>query len=127
MTSHVRISAAEYRQTKRAAKNKYGAKKVTIDGITFDSKREGAYYTELRQRQILDEVTAVEMQKPYVLKGPDGSVITTYRADFCFFDVTAGRYRVVDVKGGKATQTDVFRLKRKMMKSFLGIDVEVVT
>ena len=27
--------------------SKYGAKKVTIDGITFDSKAEGRYYEHL--------------------------------------------------------------------------------
>ncbi|NCB66288.1 MAG: DUF1064 domain-containing protein, partial [Bacilli bacterium] len=30
---------------------KYNAKKVTIDGITFDSKAEGAYYQHLLRLQ----------------------------------------------------------------------------
>ena len=29
--------------------SKYGAKKVTIDGITFDSKAEGRYYEHLQK------------------------------------------------------------------------------
>lgn len=55
--------------------------------------------------------------------GPDGVLITTYKCDFAFWDLKADRFRVIDVKG---VETDVFKLKRKMMKSFLGIDVETV-
>ncbi len=45
----MRISAAEFRQTAR--RNKYGAKKTTLDGITFDSKAEARYYAALKQRE----------------------------------------------------------------------------
>jgi hypothetical protein len=102
---------------------KYGNRKVIIDGITFDSKREGDYYAELRIREKAGEVVAVEMQRPFALLGSNGELMATYRADFAFWDNTAGRFRVIDVKG---FSTKEFKLKRKMMKGLLGIDVEIV-
>ncbi|WP_139975821.1 DUF1064 domain-containing protein [Ochrobactrum sp. CGA5] len=117
----MRMSAAEFHQTAR--RNKYGAKKTTLDGITFDSKAEARFYAELKQREKAGEVGGVELQRPFVILGPKGELITTYRADFAFWDFEEDRFRVIDVKG---VETPVFRLKRKLVKSFLGIDVEVV-
>lgn len=116
----MRMSAAEFRQS--AKPNKYGAKKTTLDGITFDSKAEARYYASLKQREKAGEVHSVELQRPYVL-AVDGFLITTYKADFAFWDQIEERQRVIDVKG---VVTPVFRLKQKMMKAIYGIDVEIV-
>lgn len=122
------ISAARYREAvRKPKKNKFGARKTVVDGITFASRAEAKFYSQLKLREQAREVGLVELQRPFALIGPDGMLITTYRCDFAFYDYVEDRFRVLDVKGGKATQTDTFRLKRKMMKSFLGIDVEVVT
>lgn len=104
-------------------RSKYGNKKVMLDGLLFDSKREAAYYSELKIREKAGEVTGVEMQRPFALLGSNGMLIATFRADFCFWDNTAGRFRCIDVKG---FDTPVGKLKRKMMKGLLGIDVEIV-
>lgn len=104
-------------------RSKYGATKTMLDGITFDSKREAAYYSELKIREKAGEVTGVEMQRPFALLGINGTLMATFRADFCFWDNTAGRFRCIDVKG---FDTPVGKLKRKMMKGLLGIDVEIV-
>jgi hypothetical protein len=118
-----RISAAEFRQASQARKSKYGNKKVVVDGIRFDSKREAAYYGELKMREKAGEVSAVELQKPFPLLGHQGELMTTYKADFVFWDNQEERYRVIDVKG---VETKEFRLKRKMMRGLLGIEVEIV-
>lgn len=119
-----RLTAAEYRQSQRAKQNKYRAKKTVVDGITFDSKREAAYYGELKIREKAGEVSGVELQRSFALIGPDGSLICTYKADFCFLDHQQdSRFRVVDTKG---VITPEFRLKKKLMRSLLGIEVEVV-
>jgi len=117
----MRMSAAEFRQIPK--RNKYGAKKTTLDGITFDSKAEANYFAQLKQREKAGEVGGVELQRPFVVLGPKGELITTYKADFAFWDFKEDRFRVIDVKG---VQTPVFRLKRKLVKAFLGVDVEVV-
>lgn len=104
-------------------RSKYGNKKVMIDGILFDSKREGDYYAELKLREKAGEVVGVEMQRPFALLGSAGLLMATYKADFCFWDNVADRFRCIDVKG---FATKEFKLKRKMMKGLLGIDVEIV-
>lgn len=115
------MTAAEFRQQTKP--NKYGAKKTVVDGITFDSRAEARYYVQLKLREQAGEVGGVELQRPFAVLGPKGELITTYKADFAFWDFTEDRFRVIDVKG---VETPVFRLKRKMVKAFLGIDVEVV-
>ena len=119
---NTRLSSQEYRaQTAKPKRNKYGAKRTVIDGVLFDSKAEATYYTALKMREKAGEVSAVELQRPFSLLGPKGELICTYKADFCFWDHKADRFRVVDVKG---VETSVFKLKRKMMKVLLGIEVE---
>ena len=97
--------------------NKYNARKVTIDGITFDSQSEGRYYQHLLGLMESGVVESFEMQKPYTLldKFPHPKTGMTIRAikyvpDFEVI-YTDGRVEVVDVKG---MQTDVFRMKCKL-------------
>ncbi len=116
------------RQQLRAAiapkkRSKYRNEPVVIDGIRFDSKREAAYFAALKLREKAGEVGGVELQKPFPILGPKGELICTYRADFAFWDHKEDRFRVIDVKG---VETDVFKLKRKLMRAFKGIEIEVV-
>jgi hypothetical protein len=118
------IPVSEYRQqAKKPRKNKYRNQPVVVDGIRFASKREAAYYGELRMREKAGEVGAVELQRRFQLLGEKGELICVYVADFCFWDHTQDRFRVVDVKG---VETEAFKLKRRMMRVLKGIDVEVV-
>jgi hypothetical protein len=103
-------------------RNKYGAESSWIDGIRFASKAEAKYYKMLKYRERLGEVTDVRLQEPFVVLGPKGQVVTTYRADFCFWDVKEGRQRVIDVKG---IQTPTFKLKKRVVEAFLGITIEL--
>lgn len=103
-------------------KNKFGAVRTTLDGITFDSKREAAYYAELKLRERAGEVADVEIQKPFLLSH-SAMVIGTYRSDFSFFDAREGKHRVIDVKG---KDTPLSKWKRKHVLAQYGILVEVV-
>lgn len=116
-----RISAAEFRKA-TGKRSKYGNRKVVVDGITFDSKREADYYAELKIRERAGEVDDIRLQEPFVLAF-QGCLICTYRADFTFYDRRERRQRVVDTKG---FITPEFRLKAKMMRALLGIEVEIV-
>ena len=97
--------------------SKYGAKKVTIDGITFDSKAEGRYYEHLQKLKKTGVVEDFEMQKVFTLLDRfahprTGRIVraVTYRADFEVY-YTDGRVEVVDIKG---FMTPEFRIKAKM-------------
>lgn len=114
MTPHTKASAPR--------KNKFGAVKTTLDGITFDSKREAAYYAELKIRERVGEVVDVELRKPFSLV-INGQLIGTYRCDFAFYDNRTKCYRVVDVKG---METREFKRTKRLMRAIHGIDVEVV-
>lgn len=121
-TDHV--SAAEYRAGLREPKKrKYRNEPVVIDGRRYASKREAAYCENLILLEKAGKIGGLEFQKRFSLLGPKGEVICTYVADAAFWDHEQDRFRVIDVKG---VETDVFKLKRKMMRAIKGIDVEVV-
>jgi hypothetical protein len=116
-----RMSAADLRAIAKR-QQKYGNVITTVDGIKFHSKREAAYYSELKLREKAGEVYEVELQRPYALT-IDGRLICTYIADFVFFDQTVMRTRCIDVKG---METDLFKIKRKLMKAIHNVEVECV-
>ncbi|MDE2104328.1 MAG: DUF1064 domain-containing protein [Patescibacteria group bacterium] len=117
------ISASQYRAMKTAPKNKYGAKRTTVGGITFDSKAEADHYLRLRLLEKAGEISALERQKPFLLVAGAGKLVGTYRADFVFFDHAMNRQRVLDVKG---FDTPLSKFKRKFVRALYGIEVEIV-
>ena len=101
--------------------NKYNAKKVTIDGITFASKSEGRYYQHLLGLMESGVVESFEMQKPYTLldKFPHPKTGKTVRAikytpDFEVI-YADGHVEVVDTKGMK-TRDFIMRCKMFMFR-----------
>jgi len=104
---------------------KYKNKKVELDGITFDSKREAQYYSQLLLLQKAGKVSDIECHPRYDIN-VNGRRIGFYKADFRFMDLEQSRQRVVDVKS-KATVTAVFRLKAKLVEAlYPGTEIEVV-
>jgi len=98
-------------------KNKYNAKKITLDGITFDSQAEARYYKRLLKLKKSGVVEDFEMQKVFTLldkfEHPQtGRIVRAvkYVADFEVI-YTDGRVEVVDIKG---FLTPEFRIKAKM-------------
>lgn len=101
--------------------NKYHAKKTTIDGITFDSLKESRRYTYLKMLLKAHEIKDLELQKKFLLQEAFTKNGKRYRkieyiADFYYFDIKANKYIVEDVKGGKATQTRVYLIKKKLFE-----------
>lgn len=101
--------------------NKYGAKKVEIDGHIFDSRLEGRYYEHLLYLMNDGVVESFEMKKSYTLldKFPHPKTGKTVRAikytpDFEVI-YTDGHVEVVDTKGMK-TRDFVMRCKMFMFR-----------
>ena len=129
-----------YRWQRKAKTNKYNAKKVSVDGIEFDSKKEARRYQELLLLQKAGEIYMLERQKVYELlpaqREPDtvgkrGGVIkgklleraVEYVADFVYTDKN-GKTVVEDVKGFREGGAyAVFVLKRKLMLYRYGIKI----
>lgn len=115
-------SLAEYRAIDTGRKNKFNARRVTVDGRTYDSNAEALFGEQLRIRERAGEVAEIERQRKYEL-AVHGVRIGEYRADFVFWDFVKCRYRIIDVKG---FDTPLSRWKRKHVKAQYGVEVEIV-
>ena len=121
-------------------RSKYGAKKITRDGITFDSKREAQRYVELSLLERAGAITELQRQVEFVLipaqREPDtigkrggvikGKVIEhkcSYVADFVYKE--NGKLVVEDVKS-PITKTKDYVIKRKLMLYIHGIVIKEV-
>ena len=108
--------------------SKYRSRKVTVNGIVFDSHREARRYQELQLLLRAGEISQLEMQKKYTLipaqKKPSGGTerACTYTADFAYKDKT-GREIVEDSKGMRTQQ---YIIRRKLMLYVHGIEVKEV-
>lgn len=95
------------------SRNKYGAKKVVIDGIKFDSKREAQRYTELKLLERAGEITDLKLQPRYYLENDHIKVVGRnkhplfYTADFEYIE--KGERVIEDVKG-MITQASSLRM-----------------
>lgn len=89
--------------------NKYHARKVVIDGITFASGLEGRRYRMLKLMERAGEITDLRLQVTYNLE-VNGIKIGKYIADFVY--LLNGVDVIEDAKG---KQTDIFKLKFKFM------------
>lgn len=99
--------------------NKYFNKKVIIDGIKFESKKEGKRYTELKLLKRAGLIKELELQKVFELqpkyinaKGEHIRAIT-YKADFYYYDKEKEKYVVEDTKGYR---TEAYKIKKKMFE-----------
>ena len=107
-------------------KNKFGAVKKVVDDIKFDSTKEANRYAQLKLLVRAGKIRDLRLQVRYDLipsqKFRDGKTMigTYYLADFVYFDCDKGCEVVEDVKGKK---TDVYQIKRKLMKLILDIEI----
>lgn len=96
--------------------SKYNAKKITIDGHDFPSKREAERYCELKLFLKAGEIRNLVLQPRFLLQDEffDKNGVKhkkiEYVADFFYID-KEGRNVVEDVKG---VLTDVYKIKKKM-------------
>lgn len=125
--------------------SKYLAKKVTVDGIKFDSQKEANRYVELKILERAGEIQNLQMQVPYILLPTQYETVTEYTpkthkpksvqkvvekqvkyiADFQYKQ--DGKTIVEDVKGYRDGQAyALFKLKRKLMLYFHGIKIKEV-
>ena len=94
---------------------KYGAKKVVVDEIVFDSKMESQYYLYLKEKKGNGEIKDFTLQPEFILQpkfekqGKKYRPIT-YKADFKVIH-NDDRVEIVDVKG---FTTNDFKIKAKL-------------
>lgn len=121
--------------------NKYRNRKITVDGIMFDSRREADRYRELKLLERAGVIHGLELQKKYVLipaqyenfvrHGKNGQKLKggrrcierecSYLADFVYEQ--NGETVVEDTKG---MRTKEYIIKRKLMLFIHGIQIKEV-
>jgi hypothetical protein len=109
--------------------SKYNAQKTTVDGITYDSRKEAQRAQELRLMLKAGIISNLREQVPYELipaqKNEYGKVIeraVIYKADFVYDD-EKGKTIVEDTKG---VRTKEYIIKRKLMLYEYGIRISEV-
>lgn len=115
-----RFSAIQQPRPRRIL-NKYGAKKVQLDGFTFDSQGEARRYGELKLLEKQGAIHTLTMHPHYKIL-VNGKKICGFIPDFQYRDAQ-GKVHVEDFKG---VLTPVFRLKAKLFKATHKIDVEII-
>lgn len=119
---------------------KYGNKRVTYNGITFDSKKEMYRYIRLKSMQEEGLISDLRLQVPYelipaiyeeeIVKLKTKTKVVKrcvqhavkYVADFVYKD----HYGYETVEDSKGMRTEGYLLKKKMMRAFLGITIKEV-
>ena len=102
-------------------KQKFNAKRTE----SFDSAREAAYHGELRYREKAGEIENIQLQPEYLIV-THGVVVASFRPDFRFTVRGSREWTVVDVKGGKATRTEAYVLRRNLGEAQYGIQIQEV-
>lgn len=105
--------------------SKYGNRKVEIDGIKFDSAKEGRRYTELRLLERAGQIKDLELQKRFPIRVND-ELVCAYVADFVYREAHSGQQVVEDVKSNFTRQHPVYRLKNKLMHAVHGVTIKEV-
>lgn len=112
-------------------RSKYGAKKVVLDGITFDSKKEAKRYSELKLLERAGKIRDLRLQVKFQLipaqydkvwdekkhcykKGKCIERECNYVADFTYYD-ESGAFVVEDTKSVITRKNPVYIIKRKLL------------
>lgn len=121
--------------------SKYHSRKVTVDGITYDSAKEYRRFKELSLLERAGAIQDLKRQVKFVLipaqraftneinkKGnfKKGKLLErecAYIADFVYLDMSTGRITVEDTKGYR---TKDYIIKRKLMLWVHGIQIKEV-
>jgi hypothetical protein len=99
-------------------KAKYGNKKVSIEGKTFDSQKEAKRYTDLKLLHNAKEIIYLGDQISFKLPGN-----ISYVADFVYFDYQTCSLVVEDTKSEITKKNRTYINKKKQIKDLYGITI----
>lgn len=103
-------------------RQKYGATRTTVGGMTFASRAEARRYANLLMTEMAGEIRDLECQVLYRFV-VNGVKVGRYTADFRYVDVATGEVVIEDVKGFAARD---WPLRRNLMLACFGIAVREV-
>lgn len=105
--------------------NKFGAKKVVVDGVKFGSKKEYRCFQALKLRERAGEITDLRCHVKFALFDPGqncrGEHIGTYTTDFVYR--VQGELVVADAKSEATRRTRDWPRTKALMKACHGHEV----
>ncbi len=115
-------------------RSKFGATKVAINGIKFDSKKEAERYQHLELLQRASVISNLQVHPIFklIVKGVH---ICDYEADFEYIRMEDSKRIVEDVKAlgkkikGKkrfSTKTPLYQAKKRLVKALYGINISEI-
>ena len=102
----------------RSLRPKYGNRRTRVGIRVFASRAEARRYLELDALQKAGAIKDLKCQVSFPIVVA-GELVCRYVSDFTYLDGT-GKMVVEDVKG---MPTPIYKLKKKLMRAVLGIDV----
>ncbi len=109
-------------------RNKYGVgprHERQVDGYTFDSVAERRRYQELRALELAAQIYELRVHPCWPLV-VNGEPVGEYEADFSYYRPEPGGLTPLVVEDVKGVHTQVYRLKKRLMKALHGIEIEEV-
>jgi hypothetical protein len=106
-----------------APHRKYRNTIIEFEGVRYESKKELRRYLDLREEQRAGTITELRRQVDFPIM-VNGVEVCVYRADAVY--VRDGRQVIEDVKSAATRKLPLYRLKKKLMKAALGIEVREV-
>lgn len=120
------VSAIKARQivSERPPKpSKYRNRKVTLDGIEFDSAKESRRWVELKAMQQAGLIKDLRTQ--YSVKCVvNGVFVCEWIADFVYTDIKACKTVLEDVKSEVTRKLPVYQLKKKLVWATQKIEIK---
>lgn len=104
-------------------RSKYRNVKVEVNGVRFDSRKEAARWQQLQAREAAGEIHGLDRQVPFSLV-VNGQLVAKYVADAVYYE--DGVRIVEDTKSPITRKNPVYRLKCKLVKALLGIEIREV-
>jgi hypothetical protein len=102
--------------------SKYHNRRVTVDGISFQSVKEASRWQELRMLERAGEITGlVRQQKIELIPKTKLYRACYYVCDFIYYDKRENKTIYEDVKG---VRTKEYLLKRKLLYWRHGIEIK---
>lgn len=117
-------------------RSKYGARRVTVDGVTFDSKGEADRWCELKLEERAGEIRKLQRQVEIPLIGfsmfvAGGEQCAVFKADFTYeradrHQTSGWRQVVEDFKSDATAEKESYQLKRRLFRVNYGFDISEV-
>lgn len=112
--------------------NKYHAKPQILDGYRFDSAKEARRYGELRlylKGGLIADLAVHPRFDLFAINLASGEVVQIghMTLDFQYRDLSDGGATVhEDVKGGRTTKTEAYRLRKRILEATYGIHIREI-